>query len=139
MTETEKILLLGGIAIFVIIIVGILDYRKNKDKYLTKEQYRELEEARLNDEGEITTAHAEVIDLECGVTTIGYQAYKQPKAVKYFIIHFKYDNGDIIKIPVNEEMYEGFDIGLAGTLTLIDGKLKSFELDESCEVTTEEA
>ena len=136
MTETEKLLLLGGIAIFVIIIVGILDYRKNKDKYPTKEQYRELEEARLNDEGEITTAHAEVIDLECGVTTIGYQ---QPKAVKHFIIHFKYDNGDIIKIPVNEEMYEGFDIGLTGTLTLIDGKLRSFELDESCEVTTEEA
>ena len=135
MTETEKLLLWGGIAIFVIItfgiIVGILDYRKNKDKYLTKEQYRELEEARLNDEGEITTAHAEVIDLECGVTTIGYQAYKQPKAVKYFIIHFKYDNGDIIKIPVNEEMYHGFDIGLAGTLTLIDGQLNSFELDES--------
>lgn len=139
MTETEKLLLLGGIAIFVIIIIGILDYRKNKDKYLTKEQYRELEEARLNDEGEITNAHVEVVDLECGVTTIGYQAYKQPKAVKYFIIHFKYDNGDIIKIPVNEEMYEGFDIGLTGTLTLIDGKLKSFELDESCEVTTEEA
>ena len=136
MTETEKLLLLGGIAIFVIIIMGILDYRKNKDKYLTKEQYRELEEARLNDEGEITNAHAEVIDLECGVTTIGYQ---QPKAVKHFIIHFKYDNGDIIKIPVNEEMYRGFDIGLAGTLTLIDGQLNSFELDESCEVTTEEA
>ena len=136
MTETEKLLLLGGIAIFVIIIIGILDYRKNKDKYLTKEQYRELEEARLNDEGEITTAHAEVIDLECGVTTIGYQ---QPKAVKHFIIHFKYDNGDIIKIPVNEEMYHGFDIGLAGTLTLIDGQLNSFELDESFEVTTEEA
>ena len=132
MTETEKLLLWGGIAIFVIItfgiIVGILDYRKNKDKYLTKEQYRELEEACLNDEGEITTAHAEVIDLECGVTTIGYQ---QPKAVKHFIIHFKYDNGDIIKIPVNEEMYHGFDIGLAGTLTLIDGQLNSFELDES--------
>ena len=135
MTETEKLLLWGGIAIFVIItfgiIMGILDYRKNKDKYLTKEQYRELEEARLNDEGEIITAHAEVIDLECGVTTIGYQAYKQPKAVKYFIIHFKYDDGNVIKIPVNEEMYEGFDIGLTGTLTLVDGKLTSFELDES--------
>ena len=139
MTEDAKIWLWGGIAIFIIIVFGvvmaIIDYKKNKHKYLTKEQYLELEESRLNDEGEITETHAKVVDLECGVTTVGYQAYKQPKAVKYFIIHFKYDNGDIVKIPVNEEMYDGFDVGLSGTLILIDGKLNSFELDESCEPT----
>ena len=92
-----------------------------------EEQMRADEERRLNDEGKISTVHADVLDMTCGVRMTGD---KEPKAVKYFVIKLKSDDEEIINLPVSEEMYDGFDIGLSGLLTLIDGKLDSFVLDE---------
>ncbi len=134
MTLEQQIWLVGGILLAILLAVGIpmiiIDFKKNKDKYvITKEQMRAWEDERLDDEGEIITFHAEVVDMACGVNMIGYQAYKQPKAVKQFIISFKNDDGEILHLPVSEEIYEGFDCGLTGTLTLIDGRLDSFEPD----------
>lgn len=134
MTSEQQIWLIGGILLAILFAVGIpmiiIDFKKNKDKYIiTKEQMRAWEDERLDDEGEIITFRAEVVDMACGVKMIGYQAYKQPKAVKQFIISFKNDDGEILRIPVTEEIYEGFDTGLTGTLTLIDGQLDSFEPD----------
>ena len=131
MTSQQVALLIGGIlltAIFAIMIpLIIIDLKKNKDKYIiTKEE----EEKRFDDDGEILSFHAEVADMICGVNTIGYQSYKQPKAIKHFVITFKSDSGEISRIPVSEELYGAFDIGLAGTLTLIDGQLHSFLPDQ---------
>ena len=108
----------------------IWDAKKTKRSMPTKEQIWEQEEQRLNAEGEVFTTHAEVIDTVCGVKTVGYQGYKQPKALKQFMISFKVQNGEVLNVFVAEELYEGFDIGMMGTLTLIDGQLDSFKLDE---------
>ena len=43
------------------------------------------------------------------------------------MIVFRDDLGKIIEVPVNQEMYEGFEIGIHGTLKLVDGTLYSFE------------
>ena len=116
------------IAFAVAIVYLLRDYKKNPDRYIVT---RESEEAKLNDEGDITTSHAEVIDMTCSVNTVGYQAYKQPRAERHFTIKFKSDSGEITVVSVSEEMYGEFDIGLTGTLTLIDGQIHSFELDET--------
>ncbi len=133
MTDTWLICgIIIGVILAVFIPIIIWDLKKNT-KFLTKEQKRALEDEQLNAEGEIITTHAEVVDMACGVNTIGYQAYKQPKAVKYFVIKFKNDNGDFLNVFVSEEMYQEFDIGFSGMLTLIDGNLDSFVPDNTDE------
>ena len=132
MSDKQIILLVGG-AILAALIVWIIilivkDYKKGKAEN-RREKIREAEEEMLNDMGTVTSLHAEVVDMACGVTSIGYQNFKQPRAEKYFIITFKDDNGESLQISVDEELYGGFEIGMKGNLTLIDGQLSSFELD----------
>lgn len=129
MTTEMWILLIGGIAVLGIVAIPFIDLIKNKDKY--RAEVYENEEKRLNDEGETVEVHAEVVDMKCGVNTVGH---KEPKALKCFIITFKLDDGELMSLSVPEVFYTGFDIGLKGTLFLIDGQLSSFELDEEVEV-----
>lgn len=128
MTTEMWILLIGGIAVLGIVAIPFIDLIKNKDKY--RAEVYENEEKRLNDEGDIVEMHAEVVDMVCGVNTIGH---KEPKALKRFVVTFKLDDGELMSLSVPEVFYTGFDIGLKGTLTLIDGQLSSFELDEDHE------
>lgn len=128
MTTEMWILLIGGIAVLGIVAIPFIDLIKNKDKY--RAEVYENEEKRLNDEGDIVEMHAEVVDMVCGVNTIGH---KEPKALKRFSVTFKLDDGEVMSLSVPEVFYTGFDIGLKGTLTLIDGQLSSFELDEDHE------
>ena len=95
-------------------------------KPLSKEELRARDEERLMREPEIFEAHAEVKDMLCTVNTVGT---KQPRAVKSFLIKFGFDDGSILDVYVSEEDYEGFEVGLAGALTLIDGELSSFVPD----------
>lgn len=128
MTTEMWILLIGGIAVLGIVAIPFIDLIKNKDKY--RAEVYANEEKRLNDEGDIVEMHAEVVDMVCGVNTIGH---KEPKALKRFSVTFKLDDGELMSLSVPEVFYTGFDIGLKGTLTLIDGQLSSFELDEDHE------
>ena len=125
MTTEMWMLLIGGIAVLGIVAIPFIDIIKNKDKY--RAEVYENEEKRLNDEGETVEVHAEVVDMNCGVNTVGH---KEPKTLKRFIITFKLDDGELMSLSVPEVFYTGFDIGLKGTLTLIDGQLSSFELEE---------
>lgn len=127
MTDWHIIGVIIGGAVIAITLISIYNIKKYSG-IDPAEQMRTDEDSRLNDEGEITTFYAEVLDMTCGVTMVGHQ---EPKALKYFVIKLKRDDGEIINLPVSEEVYEGFDIGLYGMLTLIDGKLDSFELDEN--------
>lgn len=132
MSDKQIILLVGGaivaaLIIWIIILI-VKDYKKGKAEN-RREKIREAKEEMLNDMGTVTSLHAEVVDMSCGVTSIGYQNFKQPRAEKYFIIAFKDDNGESLQISVDEELYGGFEIGMKGNLTLIDGQLSSFELD----------
>ena len=87
---------------------------------------REKEDAELNREPDIFKTRAEVADMACSVRQVGI---KMPQTVKEFVICFRYDNGEVHKIYVDEEMYSGFEIGQTGELTLVDGMLSSYELD----------
>ncbi len=111
------------------ILLGIfaiaLFYGIKATKKTKKENDLDIDEY-INSEGEIITTHAEVIDIACGTKMVGS---KNPKAVQWFVITFKKDNGEIIEVPVDNEMYEGFDIGMKGELKLVNGQLNSFQLD----------
>ena len=127
MTHEQTICLIIGIGIVFIavlfVISAVIDAKKNKSM---REQIFQQEEKRLNAEGQIFTAHAEVVDMICGVNSVGH---KQPQTVKYFVIKLKTDDGELLNVPVNEEYYAAFEVGLSGTLTLIDGRLDTFVLD----------
>ena len=87
----------------------------------------EISEAAA-EEAERVSIHAEVIDMACEVVSVGYQSYRQPRAERRFFIKFKAESGEIFDLRVSESVYEGFEVGLVGKLTLIDGQLDSFEI-----------
>ena len=116
----------GGGTIFVIFctIMGVKQYKRDiaKQKELKSEDIKQ-------DEPEYTTvtARATVVDQTCCVKTIGI---KTPKTIKEFTITFRAENGEIIRLNVPEEMYDGFDKNQTGILTVVDGQLYGFELTE---------
>ena len=114
----------------------VKDVKKNKDKYfISPERMQEMEEERLNREAEIVEFDGEIINMVCGTGTVG--SYRLPKSQKTFLVVFKKDNGEIIDLAVAEEIYLSLEVGMAGKVTLLDGRLDSFELFED-DFTTEE-
>ena len=117
---------MGGGTIFVIFcaIMGVKQYKRDiaKQKELKKEDSKP-------DEPEYTTVtmRATVVDQTCCVKMVGI---KTPKTVKEFVLVFQSENGDILKLNVPEEMYDGFEQGQTGVLSIIDGVLYGFELEE---------
>lgn len=128
---SEQVMILGGVIIAVVLaaVVTIIIWYIKKNGPL-KEQVLAEEEARLNKEAEIKSFHAEVIDMACGVHTEGRHAYRLTETVKEFYIKFRDDDDGIYDILVGESIYEGFEIGQSGILTLIDGRIDSFVLDK---------
>ena len=68
---------------------------------------------------------ATVIDQTCCVKTVGI---KTPKTIKEFTVVFQTENEETLKWNVPEEMYDGFEKGQSGTLSVVDGELYGFEL-----------
>ena len=66
---------------------------------------------------------ATVIDHTCQVQLIGI---KTPKATKIFTVVFRTEDDEVLSFNVPEEMYDGFEIGQTGLLTLVDGELYGF-------------
>ena len=128
MTSDTVLILIASIVISgVIIALCVLAAWNRKGggatKPLGKDERLARDAERLMREPEVFEGHAEVADMLCTVDTVGT---KQPRTRKIFLIKFKCDSGDILDIYVSEEDYEGFEVGLAGALTLIDGELSSF-------------
>lgn len=67
-----------------------------------------------------------VVDQSCKVELVGI---KTPKATKIFTVLFRTAEGDLLSLQVPEEMYDGIEKEQAGLLTLVDGKLYSFDLE----------
>ena len=109
-----------------LVCLGLIIYavERKKSGMTLREEIRAYEDEILNKEPLRLTVRAEVIDMTCGVNSVGHN---QPKAIKHFIITFKDDDDKILKINVPEEYYEAFEIGLYGTLTLVDNEFYSFE------------
>jgi len=125
MTELQKIwLALGGlIAIILVALLSIL-LRKHGEKDTPSHSIEE----QLNKEPQTLTLRVKVIDQNCFVSYVG--GAKSPKAVKNFVVVFQDDNEQTHKIAVEEDIYDAFEIGQTGELTLIDGKVSSYILDE---------
>ena len=116
----------GGGTIFIIfaIIMAVKQYKQD----IAKQKKSKSENIKPN-EPEYTTVpiKATVVDQTCCVKMGGI---KTPKTVKEFVIVFQSENGDILKLNVPEEMYDGFEQGQTGVLSIIDGVLYGFELEE---------
>ena len=70
------------------------------------------------------TVKATVTDMGCAVKTEGW---KTPKTVREFMVVFQTEDGQQLSFPVPEEMYDGFEKGQTGTLTVVDGQLYGFQ------------
>ena len=117
---------MGGILLFLLVIVLFpLIIKELKKEMGTKEDREARIEEYFDDDGEIVETRAEVVDMACGTKMIGT---KTPKSSQWYMIVFRDDLGKIIEVPVNQEMYEGFEIGMHGTLKLVDGAIYSFEV-----------
>ena len=123
MTLVDIICIIGGVG-FLAIIIGTIIYLK-KITPSKEEQDAEIDKYFENN-GEIVESRAEVIDMSCGTDMVGG---KTAKSVRWFKIKFEKYDGEIIEFPVDEEMYEGIEVGMRGNLRLVDGHLNSFELD----------
>ena len=129
MTPEELGLILVGVLFAIVTPLFIIAIRKEFKKAPGKEQIIAEEDRLFEAEPEITRIHAEVIDMACGVRSVGYQGYKLPRAEKSFVVSFKTDSGETVSFAVEEEYYGALDIGQIGTLEIINGELGSFEID----------
>ena len=100
------------------------DYAFLRCKLQKKPEPDTLQKQDAPPEPVYTTATATVTDMACWVETVGI---KQPKTVKRFQVVFETDGGEPVKLDVPEELYDAFEKGQTGTLTLVDGQLYGFE------------
>lgn len=109
----------GGGSVFVLFCfyMAIRQYRKDKAQKNTPRSVRH-DAAYVRQEIQATVA-----DLSCHVETAGTKA---PETRTVFSVSFQTESGDILNYNVPKEMYEGFEIGQSGTLTLSDDALYSF-------------
>ncbi len=117
----------GGGTIFIIFasVMAVKQYKRDIAKQKELKENKDIKP----DEPEYTTVtiKATVVDQACFVKTVGI---KIPKTVKEFSIVFQTENDEILKLNVPEEMYNGFEQGQTGILSIIDGELYGFELEE---------
>ncbi len=126
-SDNLYLIIIAVIIIFVVLLV-ISAIRQHK-KYMKENPggiEAEIEKMFIDPESVTTTVKATVIDMVCCAKMVGI---KTPKAVREFTVIFEAQNGEILKINVPEEMYDGFDKGQTGILTLADGDLYSFEIE----------
>ncbi len=126
MTGEQQVWLMLGIAFLIVVSFPVVYWSTARSK---KKQLKAMDSGTPNAESgaEVVRIHARVVDMTCGVETYGS---KRPKVAEYFIIKLQKDDGDLLDVTVNGEMYDGFEVGLTGTLSLIDGFFYSFEPDE---------
>lgn len=118
-----SIVIILFLIIFFAFIIGIVAYLEQKAKIK-----QEKNDSLNNEEREFETVdiNVKVIDQFCTTRMIGM---KRPKSIEEYFISFEKDNGEVLKLLVPKECYDGFEIGQVGVLTLVDGELYSFKLD----------
>ena len=122
-SENTSLIIIATIVLCVMafVIAGI-KYKKDHPDGIDAE----IEKMFIDPESVTETVSATVIDMACSAEMVGT---KMPKAVRNFVVIFQTEYGEILKINVPEEMYNGFDKGQTGMLTLADGDLYSFETE----------
>lgn len=112
--------------------MGLFDIFKKKPSGAEEAAEREsrnfLDEEGFTDvERSTVELRARVAELICRTRMIGS---KNPKAIKEFAVVFEADDGKIHTFGVPEEMYDCFEKGQIGTVSVVDGVLYGFALDE---------
>jgi len=118
-----------GVLLFFLLVLFIVGAKKRKlDKISEKENPTvKSEDEILEKEFETEEVRATVVDMTCGTKFTGT---KQAKSVREFIVSFETSDCRTLRLQVPEELYDGFEIGQSGVLTVVDGDLYSFTLDE---------
>ncbi len=122
---TKFSLCISGV-VLIFTVTGIIRAIKEKKTQKTNNTRPTNKYDLLKQEFETIEIKATVTEQSCCAKLVGT---KTPKAVKEFTITFKTDDGQLLKLSVPEEMYDGFEKGQYGLLTIIDGELYSFDLD----------
>ena len=115
----------GGLVFVLLAVCTVLSIVKSKP---LREQIARQEEAEGEREFEIAEMRATVVSQSCGVYAVGI---KTPKTVREFTVVFRLEDGTMLKVPVPEEAYDGFEEGQTGVLTLVEGEMYSYVLDEA--------
>jgi len=126
--QFELIIWIVIICICVVLVVWSMIWStKRYKREMAKKKEADLHKDAASAAPEFTTVSikATVIDQTCCVKTIGI---KTPKTIKEFTVVFQTENGETLKWNVPEEMYDGFEKGQSGTLSVVDGELYGFEL-----------
>ena len=121
MTHDEMITLFICL-FFVLFVVAIVVLTKKFTP--TKEENDAYIEEYFQNDGEIIEEYAEVINLACGTKMVGT---KSARTVECYVATFRNELGKIREIAVDHEMYDALEVGMHGTLKLVDGRLYSFE------------
>ncbi len=118
----DKMIALFICLFFVFFVVAIVVLTK---KYTpTKEENDAYIEEYFQNDGEIIEEYAEIINLACGTKMVGT---KSARTVECYVATFRNELGNIKEIAVDHEMYDALEVGMYGTLKLVDGRLYSFE------------
>ena len=113
-------------ALFSLCLWPIIDtFRHRKE---IRAEVERQEEERCSIEFSNEELRATVIDHSCSVQMVGL---KMPKATKIFSVSFETENSEILTFQIPEEMYDGFEKGQTGLLTIVDGQLYGFAPDEA--------
>lgn len=112
---------------FIFLTSANIFLRKQKEE---SEKPQAPAEESPTEDAEKITVHATVMNMFCGTEMSVEKGYKMPKSVRYFAIVFKTDDGQELELEVDEEMYQGFDKGMTGTLTYFYEQVFSFEPDD---------
>ncbi len=125
-SDNLSLIIIAVIVIFAVLIVilGIWQHKKYKEAHPGGID-AEIEKMFVEPESLTEKVRATVVDMVCYTEMVGT---KRPKSIRVFTVCFETETGEIIKTNVPEEMYDGFDKGQTGVLTLVDGDLYSFEI-----------
>lgn len=112
-----------GVLALVVYLGIVIDKQQKEEK---KAKINAINLAYSNNELpelETVEVHTVVINQYCSSRVVGI---KNLKAIKEFFVCFKNDNGKEFNLTVPEDAYDGFEIGMSGILTMVDGQLYSF-------------
>ena len=116
--------LAGVIGIALVLFLFIYLFRNRKILRADAEQQTEI---RCNTEFVTQELRATVLDQTYEVKLVGT---KTPKATKIFTVVFRTEDDKVLSFHVPEEMYDGFEKGQTGVLTVVDGELYGFAIEE---------
>ena len=123
------IAVLAAIAIVAVVSRLLLRYMlKPENIHAELERQRALNPDPFEPQFTTEEIRATVVDHTCQVQLVGT---KTPKATKIFTVVFRTEDSNILSLRVPEEMYDGFEKGQTGTLTIVDGELYGFSLVEN--------